>query len=143
MSEVVISPYDFERVAIHAARERWCSSWPCTTCGAGEIRSAYAKLGILPADFADLKIEGPEYFINHFEFSEVHFDAMKNADFEKIMREAKTPNWKQSVRAFALLAINHEYEDLVRKTIEEKIENLKEIERIFFDEIYDGVNTSR
>ena len=140
MTEGVISSNDFERVAVHAARERWCCAWPCTTCGAGEIRSAYAKMGSLPDDLRFLKIEGPNYFLNHFKFTDDHFEAMKNADFERIMREALTENWQSSVRAFALLALKHEAEQHVRRTLDEKLENLKEVERQFFSELYANPN---
>ena len=136
MSKIIILSDDFERVAIHSARERWCCAWPCTTCGAGEIRSAYAKMGSLPDDLRFLKIEGPNYFLNYFKFTDDHFDAMKNADFERIMREARTENWQSSVRAFALLALNHEAEQHVRRMLDEKLENLKEVERQFFSEFY-------
>ena len=135
MSEGVISSSDFERVAIHAARERWCCAWPCTTCGAGPIRSAYAKMGSLPDDLAQLKIEGPEYFTKRFEFTEAHYGAMKNADFERIMREARIESWKSPVSIFGVLAYRYENKEQVEQTLREKLDAIRELERDFLDEL--------
>jgi hypothetical protein len=135
MSEGVISSNDFERVAIHAARERWCCAWPCTTCGAGPIRSAYAKMGSLPDDLTQLKIEGPEYFTKRFEFTGAHYEAMKEADFERIMREAKIKSWKDPVRIFGVLAYRYENKEQVEQTLRKKLDAVRELEQDFLDEL--------
>lgn len=135
MSEGVILSNDFERVAIHAARERWCCAWPCTTCGAGPIRSAYAKMGSLPDDLAQLKIEGPEYFTKGFEFTEAHYEAMKEADFERIMREARIESWRDPVRVFGVLAYRSEHKNQVEQTLRAKLDSVRELERDFLDEL--------
>ena len=135
MSRTIISSGDFERVAIYAARERWCCAWPCTTCGAGPIRSAYAKMGSLPDDLTKLKIEGPEHFTKRFEFTDAHYQAMKNADFERIMFEARIESWKDPISIFSVLAHRHENREQVEQTLRVKLNEIGELERDFLHEL--------
>jgi len=92
-------------------------------------------MGSLPADLTQLKIEGPEYFTKRFEFTEAHYAAMKNADFEQIMREAKIKSWKEPVSIFGVLAYRYENKEQVEQTLREKLDAVSGLERDFFDEL--------
>ena len=92
-------------------------------------------MGSLPDDLKQLKIEGPEYFTKRFEFTRAHYEAMKNADFERIMREAKINSWKEPVSIFGVLAHRYEDKEQVELTLREKLDAIRELEQDFFDEL--------
>jgi hypothetical protein len=89
----------------------------------------------LPDDLAQLKIEGPEYFTKRFEFTEAHYEAMKNADFERIMREARIESWKDPVSIFRVLAYRYENKEQVEQTLRAKLDAVRELERDYLNEL--------